>query len=252
MRAALGALVLAGLVVTAPAHGGDADTCAVPAYLLTTESTLSKTAEALKARQPLNIVVVGSRSSSLSGPDGAITSYPERLAVALREKLARVTVNVTTDIHPKQTTATVVESFQKLVEERKPTLVVWQTGTVDAMRSVDTDDFRTALDDGIGVLQKSGADVILMNLQYSPRMETMLSANPYNDTMRVVAQEWGVPLFDRFNIMRHWSEAGDFDLFGPVHGLGMAKRVHDCIGRALSKLVIEAAHINPVELGIQR
>ena len=91
-----------------------------------------------------------------------------------------------------------------------------------------------------------------MNLQYSPRTETMLTASPYIDTMRVVAQEWNVPLFDRFNIMRHWSEAGDFDLFGPVHGFGMAKRVHDCIGRALSKLVIEAAHINPAELGIQR
>jgi len=252
MRAVLGALVLAGLLVTAPAHGEDVETCAVPAYLLTTEASLTKTADAVKTRQPLNILVVGSRSSSLSGPDGASASYPERLAVALREKLPNITVNVTADIRPKQSTAEVSQSLQELGEKLKPTLVVWQTGTVDAIRSVDTDDFRTALDDGLGALQKSGADVILMNLQYSPRMETMLSASPYIDTMRVVAQEWHVPLFDRFNIMRHWSEAGDFDLFGTAHGLGMAKRVHDCIGRALSKLVIEAAHINPAELGIQR
>ena len=29
---------------------------------------------------------------------------------------------------------------------------------------------------------------------------------------------------------------GDFDLFGSVHGYGMAKRVHDCIGRSLAAL----------------
>jgi hypothetical protein len=27
--------------------------------------------------------------------------------------------------------------------------------------------------------------------------------------------------------------------------------VHNCLGRALSKLVIEAAHINPAELGVR-
>ena len=252
MKALLYALVLAGALAVAPVRAENVESCAVPAYLLTTEATLAKTAEAVKARQPLSIVVVGSRSSLLNGPDGASASYPARMADTLREKLPGITVNLTTDIHPKQTTSEVSGDLQKLVDDRKPTLVVWQTGTVDAMRSIDTDDFRQALDDGIGVLQKSGADVILMNLQYSPRTETILSASDYIDTMRVVAQEWSIPLFDRFNIMRHWSEAGDFDLFGPVHGLGLAKRVHDCLGRALAKLVIEAAHINPVELGIQR
>ena len=93
---------------------------------------------------------------------------------------------------------------------------------------------------------------LVMNLQYNPRMETMLSVSPYNDTIRVVAQEFEIPMFDRFAIMRHWNEAGDFDLFGPVHGLGMAKRVHDCIGRALATMIIEAARINPAELRIQR
>ena len=83
-------------------------------------------------------------------------------------------------------------------------------------------------------------------------METMLSVGPDNDTIRVVAQQHEVPMFDRFSIMRHWSDAGDFDLFGSVHGYGMAKRVPDCIGRALSAMVVEASRINPAELRIQR
>ena len=58
----------------------------------------------------------------------------------------------------------------------------------------------------VTALQKAGVDVLLMNLQYSPRTETMISVPPYHDNMRVVAQQQDIPLFDRFAIMRHWNE----------------------------------------------
>jgi hypothetical protein len=141
----------------------------------------------------------------------------------------------------------VASGLVKLVEVKKPTLVVWQTGTVDAMRSIDPDDFRSALEAGVAAVQSAGADVVLMNLQYSPRTETMISAPPYLDNMRVVAQKHDVPLFDRFGIMHQWNDAGDFDLFTAFHGVELAKRVHDCLGRALASMVIEAAHLGPVQ-----
>jgi hypothetical protein len=245
-----GLAVLAWLAVT-PAVADDAHFCSVPAYLLHTDAVLAKIAEAFKARSPIRVLVIGSRSSALSGPDGAASSYPARFEAALRSKLPGIDISVTTDLHPRETAADVAGKVEKIVTERKPTLVVWQTGTVDAMRSIDPDDFRAALDTGIAALQKADADVILMNLQYSPRMETVLAATTYNDTLRVVAQEHGAPLFDRFAIMRAWSEAGDFNLFAQAHSIGVAAKVHDCIGRALSKLVIEAAHINPTELEVR-
>jgi hypothetical protein len=133
------------------------------------------------------------------------------------------------------------------MEGKKPTLVVWQTGTVDAVRSVDPEDFRTAVDEGVVALQEAGADVILMNPQYSPRTETMISVPPYLDNMRVVAQRHEVPLFDRFAIMRHWAESGEFDLFSAFHGVELAKRVHNCIGVALAQFVIDAARLNPAQ-----
>jgi len=245
-----GMAVLAWLAVT-PATADDAHFCSVPAYLLSTDATLPKVEAAFKARSPIRVLVIGSRSSTLSGPDGTASSYPARFEAALRSKLPGIEISVTTDLHPKETSADVAGKIEKIMQDRKPTLVVWQTGTVDAMRSIDPDDFRAALDSGLAALQKADADVILMNLQYSPRMETVLAATTYNDTLRVVAQEHGVPLFDRFSIMRAWSEAGDFDLFAQAHSIGVAARVHNCLGRALSKLVIEAAHINPAELGVR-
>jgi len=239
--------MLAGLLTPAAASASSEATssCDVPAHLLTTDSALPKVAEAVKRGQPLEILVVGSRSSTIISSEAS--AYPGRLQVALREKLPSVTVNVSVDIQTKKTAEEVASGLVKLVEVKKPTLVVWQTGTVDAMRSIEPDDFRSALEAGVAAVQSAGADVVLMNLQYSPRTETMISAPPYLDNMRVVAQKHDVPLFDRFGIMHQWNDAGDFDLFTAFHGVELAKRVHDCLGRALASMVIEAAHLGPVQ-----
>jgi hypothetical protein len=244
-------LLIGSSAVASPLWAQDTETCTVPIYLLSSDSRLNRVAEDVKNHKALNIVVVGSRSALLAGPDGPSASFPARLEAVLRERLAGVTVKVTTDLKPKTSAADAATGFDALLKDQKPTLVIWQTGTVDAMRAIDPDDFRSALTNGIAALQKGGTDVVMMNLQYTPRIESMLSVSPYNDTMRVVAQEKDVPVFDRFSIMRHWSEAGDFDLFDSTHGLAMAKRVHDCIGHALATLIMDDAHINRAELGIR-
>jgi hypothetical protein len=238
--------MLAGFLVAAPLRAEDAPAaCEVPDSLLSSESALPKVAEAVKGGHPLDILVIGSRSSTINTSDG--TAYPGRLQAMLRERLPGVAVNVSVELQVKKTAEEMASSFAKLVEAKKPTLVIWQTGTVDAMRSVDPDEFRSAVDDGVVALQNAGADVILINLQYSPRTETMISVPPYLDNMRMVAQQHDVPLFDRFAIMRQWNDSGSFDLFSASHGLELAKRVHDCLGRALSKFVIDAAHLAPAQ-----
>jgi hypothetical protein len=242
----LGLILLAGLSTVAPAGAEESvQSCDVPASLLTTESALPKVAEAVKDGHSLDILVVGSRSSTITASEAS--AYPSRLQAFLKEKLPALAVNVSVELQAKKTAEEAAAGFAKLVEAKKPTLVVWQTGTVDAMRSTDPDDFRSAVDDGVAALQNAGTDVILMNLQYSPRTETMISAPPYLDNMRVVAQQHDVPLFDRFAIMRNWNDAGDFDLFSASNGLELAKRVHDCLGRALSRFVIDAAHVSPAQ-----
>ncbi|WP_065756456.1 SGNH/GDSL hydrolase family protein [Bradyrhizobium paxllaeri] len=245
--AVLALALLAGLAATGSARAEEAapQTCEVPGYLLSTEGTLPKVAEAVKNARPLTVLVVGSRSSTILSSEAS--AYPAKLQAALKEKLPSIPVNLSVELQSGKTAEEVDTTLVKLVEAKRPTLVIWQTGTVDAMRSVDPDDFRGAVDDGVAALQNAGTDVILVNLQYSPRTETMISAPPYLDNMRVVAQQHGVPLFDRFAIMRHWNDAGDFDLFSTFHGTDMAKRVHACLGRALSKFVLDAARLDQAQ-----
>lgn len=242
----LGALLFAALGLASPAIAEDGQNCVPPAYLLATEITLKNVATSLKANRKLDILVLGSRSSSISSAEGA--AYPGRLQALLRERLTGVEVNVAVELRSKRTAEDVAAGLGQLVADRKPSLVIWQTGTYDAIRSVDPDEFLAALGKGVEAVRQAGADIILMNLQYSPRTETMTNPAPYLDAMRVVAQERDVPLFDRFAIMRHWSETGEFDLFSPAPGIDLAMRVHNCLARALTTFVIDATRVNPVEL----
>jgi hypothetical protein len=161
--------------------------------------------------------------------------------MALAELLPGVAVKVTTDAKARRTAAEMAKTLAPALAAAKPALMVWQTGTVDAMQSVDTDQFRAALERGINVAHSAGADVVLINAQYSPRTESMIALGTYAENMRWVALQQEVPVFDRFSIMKLWADLGTFDLYSATKKLDIAERVHDCIGWLLSDLIVEAA-----------
>jgi hypothetical protein len=177
----------------------------------------------------------------LPGPNGVKDAYPARLQAALGEELPGVAVNVATDVRARRTAAQMVKSLVPALAASKPALMIWQTGTVDAMQSVDMDQFKAALDRGIAAARNTGADVVLINAQYSPRTDSMIGLGAYAEIMRWVALQKDVPVFDRFSIMKLWADLGTFDLYSTTKKLDTAAQVHDCIGRLLAKLVIESA-----------
>src|SRR5712671_6901615 len=233
------------LVVFFPAWAFAAErhTCEIPGYLLFGNNELKRTEAVVTKDRRLTIAVVGTGSSILAGPDGPPSAYPARLEAALKQKLPSVAVKVVTLVRTRQTAEDLAQGMGKLLIDEKPDLVIWQTGTADAIRRVDPDNFRAALDEGVEALHKGGADVVLMNMQYSPRTDTMIALGPYADAMRVVAQQHEVPLFDRLAIMRHWSDTGAFDLYAAGRDNVLAHRVHDCIGRGIASMIIDAAHL---------
>jgi lysophospholipase L1-like esterase len=222
-----------------------AEPCDIPGYLLLGNNELKHVAEAVRKEKRLTIAVVGTGSSILAGPDGPRSAYPARLEAVLKQKLPSVAVKVVTLARTRMTAEDLAKGMEKVLADEKPDLVIWQTGTLDAIRRVDPDEFREALDEGVETLHKGGADVILMNMQYSPRTDIMVSYGPYADSMRVVAQQHEIPLFDRLAIMRNWSDTGAFDLYAAGKDNVLAQRVHDCIGRGIAAMIIDAAHLHP-------
>ena len=214
--------------------------CRVAENLAESSFRLPRVTRALAAKH-LTILVVGAGSSQLPGSSGVANAYPARLQHELTQQLPGVEVKVTTDVKAKRTATEMVKALPALLSAAKPALLVWQTGTVDAMLSVDPDQFSQALDNGINAAHSAGADVVLINAQYSPRTESMIALGTYAEDMRWVALQHEVPLFDRFSIMRLWSDLGTFDLYSATKKLDTAERVHDCIGRLLADFVITAA-----------
>jgi len=222
-----------------------AEECEVPPSFIASDSDLTRVAASIKNQHRLDIAVVGTGSSVLPGPDGEKYAYPARLQDALLHLLPGNDIKVVAHVQPRQTTAEMAAGLKKILADEKPALVVWQAGTFDAVSGIDPDDFRTSLAEGVDAINTAGADADLMNMQYSPRTETMLGVAPYADIMHLVAQEHGVPLFDRLAIMRFWNDQGTFDLYAATKEYDMARKVHDCIGRALASQIVSAAHLTP-------
>jgi hypothetical protein len=237
------AVLVWSVLLAGTATAADAPFCDVPQYLSDAEYPAPAVATAIAARQ-LKIVVIGS-SSSVIGANAGFKTYPARLEEDLAARLPGVEVKVKSFARPRETAADAEKTLERAVAEEKPSLVVWQTGTVDAMRGVDLEDFRIALSDGIETLQDAKVDAVLMNMQYSPRTESMIALGSYAETMRVVALQHEISLFDRFAVMKHWSEHGIFDLYAATKKTDVAEGVHQCIGHLLGGLIIEAAKMAP-------
>jgi hypothetical protein len=236
-------LCAAGLVAAAgdPVLGAEEGACYVAGSLVHADSALPHTAAAID-RKHVSVVVIGSASSSLPGAEGATKAYPARLQESLARRLGGdVSVKVVARTKARETASEMVKTLRQLLGDEKPDLVIWQTGTVDAMLGVDPDEFQTALGTGLDVLRTGNADAVFVNMQYSPRTDSMISLGAYVDAMRFVALQREIPLFDRLGVMKNWNEMGVFDLSTATKKIDVAEKVHDCIGRMLGRLVVDGA-----------
>jgi GDSL-like Lipase/Acylhydrolase family len=233
-------ILLALLLLAGPAMAAEHPAeCRVAENMIEPNFALQQVIRAIAAKR-LTILVVGAGSSLLPGANGSKDAYPARLQHALGEKLPGIEVKVATDVKAKRSAAEMAKALPQALSTTKPALVVWQTGTVDAMQAIDADQFSQALDRGVNIARSAGADVVFINPQYSPRTESMIALGTYAENMRWVALQHEVPLFDRFGIMKLWADTGTFDLYSATKNLDLAAQVHDCIGRLLADLVIAA------------
>ena len=240
MKGLIAGLLIA--VLAGPALADDDRACSVASGLVHADFALPHVAKAIDGKQ-LTVAVVGSASSSLPGLDGASKAYPARLQSWLQQRLPGVSVKVVAFTKVREAAADMAKGLQRLVAESKPELVVWQTGTVDAMLGVDPDDFQSSLGKGLDALRDGKADAVLMNMQYSPRTDSIIALNAYMEAMRFVALQREIPLFDRLAVMKDWNEMGVFDLSSATKKSDIAERVHECIGRLLARLVVEGASL---------
>ena len=144
----------------------------------------------------------------------------------------------------RQTAADMAARFEKEVLPLAPMLVIWETGTVDAARSVEIGSFRDTLQSGFTKL-RAASEVVVMDAQFSRRTHIMIDFEPYEFALRQVADVNDVPMFPRNDLMRYWSETGEFDYTVDKKDArrDMARRLYGCIGRAVAEFVTRRPHV---------
>ena len=230
------------LLAAGSARAAADNQCDVPDNLVETIARLPRVGLSVKRDHKLEILVL-SAAPKLSGEASSLKSYPYYLENELRERLKGTDVHVFAQSEPRKTILEVAKDLPRLLTERQPVLVIWQTGTVEAMRGIDPDGYGRALDSGVAALQNGGADVVLVNQQFSPRTDFMFDGGPYTENMRWVSQTRDIPLFNRYEVMKYWGETGAFDLTA-LKNDGTYEKVHTCIGRLIADLVMRAASLS--------
>lgn len=235
----IGAIVAVLLVVGGMNAAVAAEDCAVPPELLETDATLPGLAKRIAAHAPVKVVVIGTSYSAFAGTDRDKVSYVGPLKTELARRFPNSAVELVDKSIPRQTALQMVERMERDVVPEKPQLVIWQTGTTDAVRNVDPAEFKRALVQGQKILRKSGADIAMINMQYARAPANVIRYEPYAEGMETVSGMKGVVLFRRLDIMRHWVASGqfDFDDVPPAERMALVERAQICVARLLADLI---------------
>ena len=213
--------------------------------------SLPHVAGKLAAGQPVLIVAFGSSSTQGYGTTSPEFTYPNRLAAQLHRKYPGADITVLNHGVGGEDAPEMMKRLQTSVIDAKPDLVIWQVGTNAVLRNLDPVETAAMVESGIARIQASGADLVLVDPQYSPRVtEHGESASRMVRLLRKVAALRHVGIFPRFEVMREWhdQQALPIDSFVIADGLHMNDWGYACFAQLLGDDIIKS--VGQIKLGV--
>ncbi len=254
------------LVLTGPANA--ADSCAAPPELTADIQAMPHVAAVLKDGGTLDVLTIGSatvfspteslqpgtvtglalglgggqRTGTLPNPSEA--AFPLQMAQDLRTAVPGLNVVVDVKGGRGMTAAEMVDILHTQTAAHHYQLVIWQTGTVEAVHNMPASAFYETLADGAATIASADADLILVDPQFSRFLRANADLDPYTRSMQQIAAQPGVMLFHRFDLMRHWANEGQIDLERTPKGqrLKAVEALHACLGASLAHMITAAVH----------
>lgn len=242
--ATVAAMALVALAAAPPAESQTARSplptvCQIPDEILTDSSPLPNAAKQLRSERRLKIVALGSSSTLGMGASGPESAYPARLESALKAQLPTATIQVVNKGVSRQSARQMLDRLVSDVIAERPGLVVWETGTAEAVRGAEVDDFVSALLTGVDKMGEAGIDVLMMDTQYSRSTARIINFQPYVDAIGQVAGMRDLVLFPRYLVMRTWVDEDRFSFAdkSPAETRKIADQIYDCLGRLLARSI---------------
>src|SRR6266481_2822033 len=213
--------------------------------------SLPHVASKLASGQPVVIVAFGSSSTAGYGSSAPEFTYPNRLADQLRRQYPSANITVINSGRGGEDAPEMMTRLQSSVIDMHPDLVIWQVGTSAVLRNLDPTETANLVEDGIARIQAAGADLVLVDPQYSPRVtEHAESASQMVKLLSKVAELRHVGIFPRFEVMRDWHErqALPIDSFVIADGLHMNDWGYACFAQLLGDDIIRS--VGQIRLGV--
>lgn len=241
------AAVIAGIAAgVMPAMAADArkdtDTpkhCGVPPDLLRSPYTVPRVAAKLERGEAVKIVAIGSSSTAGTGASSRKATYPAQLELDLEAMYPGSQVTVVNRGVPGDTSATMMARFKRDAIDPKPDLIIWQTGTNSALGGGDVERFTADVLHGIRMAHKKNIEVMLMGPQFAPRFESVANRMSFIDHLRTIAALERVPMFPRYEVMKHWIQSGQFTTKTMINpdGLHLTDSSYGCLGWLVARMI---------------
>jgi acyl-CoA thioesterase-1 len=238
------AAVIAGLVMPLPARAETVQpTCDAALDLARLVHPLSRVAHKLSVHEPVTIVAIGSSSTAGAGASSPMASYPSRLAAELKQRFPNEAIIVVNRGVNGEEVADMLKRFGSAVVAVKPDLVLWQLGTNSVIRDQMFNDRGASIREGLKIIHGVGADVVLIDPQFVPKVIAKPEAEHMVELIAATAKEEDIDLFPRFQVMKRWHDVDhqDFETFVSPDGLHLNDWGYACMAKGLSLAIAEAA-----------
>jgi lysophospholipase L1-like esterase len=226
-----------------PAALAKSPPCSGPTDLVRLGNALPRLAKKLAAGDPITIVAIGSSSTAGAGASSPAASYPSRLAVELGTLFPDTPIRVVNRGVNGEEAPQMIARFDSEVISEKPDLVLWQVGTNALLRDHPLAPAGLLIRDGVRMLKEAGADVVLVDPQFAPKVIAKANIDTLVDMIAAAGKEANVGVFHRFAVMRHWREAQNigFETFVSPDELHMNDWSYGCIAKLLAGAIQEAS-----------
>ncbi|TMJ89243.1 MAG: SGNH/GDSL hydrolase family protein [Alphaproteobacteria bacterium] len=217
--------------------------CAVTIEQVRFDHPLPRIARRLAAGKPIRIVAIGSSSTFGAGASTSSASYPSRLAEELTRRFPGTEITVLNRGVNGDELGGMLARLDSHVIAEKPNLVLWQLGTNSLLRDRSVPAHAVLLREGLARIKAAGAEVILIDPQYAPRVLVKPHVDDMLALIATAAKSESVGHFHRFELMRHWYEDEHlpFATFVSADGLHMNDWSYACLAKGLALAIAEAA-----------
>jgi hypothetical protein len=219
--------------------------CAAAPQFVMAPRPLDALKAAIDAHRPVRILAVGSGATTGAAGVQAGSAFPDRMRDALRAALPLVEVRLTVRGGRGMTAEEMLPLVEAEVKQAPPVVVLWQTGTVEAVRGLRVDRMRRALRAGLDAVRAAGGSLVLIDPQFTRALRANTDLEPYEAELQQIATLPSASLFRRYELTRGWALEGRFD---PERAAKDAReevlaRLNACLGETLARYLLNGAGI---------